>query len=210
MAKRWEEVLGECDDGTTPNMIAWGVPVAMVQDMGTKRLECLPYQEMDNLGQLTKATRAVYLQLIKELKVIMRDLHYEFYRPSFPKENLARLGLSLHDTTYTLHSDPTSQPDTEVLGTTNRYEHLVRALNRITGDTSKPPDASGVRYAWQVGGEKPTSGERLPKSKSQRKSSYVVVHTEEDKGKTAYYATCYTNDKNGEGKWSSVVEAVIA
>jgi hypothetical protein len=120
------------------------------------------------------------------------------------------LGVHIKDKTYTTHPAPASQPTTEALSTKNHFEHLVRATNRDTGDASKPPDAHGVCFAWQVGGEKPTKGEHLPKTKSQRGASHVVVHDEEDKGKTAYYATCYTNDKGDRGTWSPVVEAVIA
>jgi hypothetical protein len=86
----------------------------------------------------------------------------------------------------------------------------VRAINHATGNTSKPSDAIGVCFGWQVGGERPANGQDLPKTKSQRRSSHIVEHKEEDKGKTAYYATCYTNDKGDRGTWSPVVEAVIA
>jgi hypothetical protein len=37
-----------------------------------------------------------------------------------------------------------------------------------------------------VGGEKPAEGTDLPKTKFSRKTSLVIVHTEADKGKTAY------------------------
>jgi hypothetical protein len=37
----------------------------------------------------------------------------------------------------------------------------------------------------------------------------VIVHTEADKGETAFYATCYENGKGDQGKWSAVEEAVI-
>jgi hypothetical protein len=66
-----------------------------------------------------------------------------------------------------------------------------------------------VRYGWQVGGERPASGEGLPKSRFSRKTNLVIAHTEADKGKTAYYATCYENGKGDQGKWSPVEEAVI-
>ncbi|MDR2246651.1 MAG: hypothetical protein LBE17_14365, partial [Treponema sp.] len=109
----------------------------------------------------------------------------------------------------TPHGPPASKPDTAVETTRYHYEHLVRGLNVERGDHSKPEDAYGVRYAWQVGGEKPASGARLPNSRFSRKTSHVVQHTEEDKGKTAYYATCYENSKGEMGPWSPVEEAVI-
>jgi hypothetical protein len=118
-------------------------------------------------------------------------------------------GIRPADTTQTSHPKPESQPDTDVLPTLNHYEHRVNALNHALGDTSKPADAYGVRYAWQVGGEKPTSGEDLPKTVFSRRTHHIVTHTEADKGKTAYYATCYENGKGEAGSWSPIVEAVI-
>jgi hypothetical protein len=113
------------------------------------------------------------------------------------------------DKTPTHHLPPASQPDTAVENTINHFEHKVRALNHATGDTRKPEDAYGVRYAWQVGGEKPASGADLGKTKFSRKTTLTVTHTEADKGKTAYYSTCYENGKGDTGPWSPVEEAVI-
>ncbi|GHU99886.1 hypothetical protein FACS189483_09590 [Spirochaetia bacterium] len=99
--------------------------------------------------------------------------------------------------------------DTVVDNTPNHFEHRLRALNRGRNDASKPDDAYGVRYAWQVGGEKPATGADLPKSKFSRNTSHVVTLTEADKAKTAYYATCYENGKGDTGPWSPVVDTVI-
>jgi hypothetical protein len=96
-----------------------------------------------------------------------------------------------------------------VENTVNHYEHRLRALDHATRGAAKPADAYRVRYAWQVGGEKPAQGEDLPKSKFTRRTNRIITHTEADKGKTAYYATCYENDKGDQGPWSPVVEAVI-
>jgi hypothetical protein len=67
----------------------------------------------------------------------------------------------------------------------------------------------GVRYTWQVGGERPASGEDLPKSKFTLKPIYTVTHTEADKGKTVYYAVCYENSTGGAGSWPPIEEAII-
>jgi hypothetical protein len=120
------------------------------------------------------------------------------------------MGIRPTDTTHTSHPTPTSQPDTDVIPTMNHYEHLARAINHATGGTTKPADAYGVRYAWQVGGEKPASGADLGKSKFSRRTNFAVAHSETDNGKMAYYATCYENSKGDQGKWSPVIEAIIA
>ncbi|MDR2393479.1 MAG: hypothetical protein LBD93_04905 [Treponema sp.] len=120
-----------------------------------------------------------------------------------------QMGIRPADRTPTAHGVPTSQLDTVVENSGNHFEHRVRAVHHGTGSTSKPADEYGVRYAWQVGGEKPASGEDLPKSKFSRKTTLTVAHTETDKAKTAYYATCYENGKGDMGPWSPVEEAVI-
>jgi hypothetical protein len=141
----------------------------------------------------------------------MRDFASSSVRHNkkIPDSVKAALGVRLADTTPTPSPVPSSQPETVVENTVNHYEHRVRALNRGRNDTSKPADAHGVRYGWQVGGERPASGEDLPKSRFNRKTNQVISHTEADKGKTAYYATCYENSKGDQGKWSPVEEAVI-
>jgi hypothetical protein len=131
------------------------------------------------------------------------------YNKLMTDEDKLPLGIRPGDHTPTTHLPPTSQPDTVVDNTQNHFEHRVRALNRGRNDASKPADAYGVRYAWQVGGEKPATGADLPKSKFSRKTAHIVTHTEADKAKTAYYATCYENSKGDTGPWSPVEEAVI-
>jgi hypothetical protein len=141
----------------------------------------------------------------------MRDFANSSIRFNKNMNDAQKLVFGIHpkDTTPTVHPVPASQPETVVENTVNHFEHKIRALNRGRNDASKPEDAYGVRYVWQVGGERPASGENLPKSKFSRKTSVIVTHTEADKAKTAYYATCYENSKGEEGPWSPVEEAVI-
>jgi hypothetical protein len=96
-----------------------------------------------------------------------------------------------------------------VENTRNRFEHQIKALNRETNGTAKPADAYGVHYGWQIGGKKPVSAEELPKGKFSRKTSIIVTYTEADKGKPAYYASCYENSKGENGPWSPIEEAFI-
>jgi hypothetical protein len=131
------------------------------------------------------------------------------FNKKIPDEVKAALGVHFADNTFTVHPIPTSQPQTVVENTLNHFEHKLRALNRGRNDASKPADAYGVRYAWQVGGEKPASGKNLPKTKFSRKTTLTVTHTEADKGKTAYYASCYENGKGDIGQWSPVEEGII-
>ncbi|MDR0644755.1 MAG: hypothetical protein LBG05_07600 [Treponema sp.] len=147
----------------------------------------------------------------KEMVDAMRDFANTSirYNKNMADEDKSPLGIRSGDRTPTAHLPPTSQPDTVVDNTKNHFEHRVRALNRGRNDASKPADAYGVRYAWQVGGEKPAAGADLPKTKFARKTTLIVTHTEADKAKTAYYAACYENGKGDTGPWSSIEEAII-
>jgi hypothetical protein len=118
-------------------------------------------------------------------------------------------GLRPADNVMTSHAAPVSQPETVVENSPNHFEHKVKALNRESGDATKPADAYGIRYAWQVGGEKPPTGADLGKSRFSRKTTLTVTHTEAEKGKTIWYATCYENGKGERGPWSPVEEAFI-
>jgi hypothetical protein len=147
----------------------------------------------------------------EDAKDAMRDFANSSIRFNKKMSDAQKLvfGVRPADKTPTSHQPPVSQPDTVVENTPNHFEHRIRALNHTTGKTSKPADAYGVRYAWQVGGDRPASGKDLPKSQFSRKPAFIVSHTEAEKGKTAYYATCYENGKGDMGKWSPVVDAVI-
>jgi hypothetical protein len=119
-------------------------------------------------------------------------------------------GIHPRDAAQTHHGPPASQPDTVVENTANHFEHKLRAINHETGGASKPEDAYGVRYVWQVGGEKPASGADMRGlTKFSRKTTFVVSHSEADKTKTCYYVTCYENSRGEQGPWSPVEEAVI-
>jgi hypothetical protein len=140
----------------------------------------------------------------------MRDFANSSVRFNKKMDDPAKHYMGIHprDTTPTSHPAPASQPETAVENTPNHFEHKVFALNH-EGKAAKPADAYGVRFAWQVGGEKPASGADLPKTKFSRKPVLVITHTEAAKAQTAWYATCYENSKGETGPWSPVEEAVI-
>ncbi|MDR2553218.1 MAG: hypothetical protein LBD31_08645 [Treponema sp.] len=119
------------------------------------------------------------------------------------------MGIHVKDTIPTRKPVPTVTPNTEVAATTSHFEHRVRAINTEPGGGIKPEGVHGVRFAWQVGGVRPATGEDLPKSVFSQKTLHVVGHTEADKAQTAYYATCYENTRGERGPWSPVVDAVI-
>jgi hypothetical protein len=205
LAERWEAGLS---DAAKQAAFGWdSTECAEVVGKITVFLTARTAYETDN----STAKRIAKDEAKGEMVDAMRDFansSIRFNKKMLDEDKLV-YGIHPADTTPTYHGTPTSQPDTEVENTRNHFEHQVRAINHERGDHSKPADAYGVRYAWQVGGEKPASGADLPKSKFSRKTTHVIQHTEADKGKAAYYSTCYENSKGDTGPWSPIEEAII-
>lgn len=131
------------------------------------------------------------------------------YNSKMSDVDRATMGIRQKDTTPTVHPRPTVRPETVVENTKNRLEHLVKAINNENGKTSKPAGVHGVRFGWQVGGEKPTGGEDLPKTRFSQKPTFVITYVEADKGKAVWYATCYENSRGETGPWSLLADAYI-
>jgi hypothetical protein len=205
LCEKWKTVL---EDPAKATAYGW-VQTEVTEVLGkiTAFLTARGAYEADN----STAKRIAKDEAKEEAVDAMRDFANSSVRFNKNMDDAAKLDMGIHpkDTTQTAHGTPASQPDTVVENTVNHYEHRLRALNHTTGSTSKPADAYGVRYAWQVGGDRPASGDDLPKSKFSRKTTLIIAHTEADKAKTAYYATCYENGKGDMGKWSPIEEAVI-
>ncbi|MDR2910984.1 MAG: hypothetical protein LBV47_06435 [Bacteroidales bacterium] len=119
------------------------------------------------------------------------------------------LGIRPRDTTFTPHPRPTSRPNTIIRRTANYFEHKVSALNIENGKASKPAGVYGVRFVWQVGGERPVSGTAIFNGRFSRRPVITVAYDEIERGKTVYYASCYENAKGEAGPWSPVAEAYI-
>jgi len=82
-------------------------------------------------------------------------------------------------------------------------------VNPETGTPKKPSGVHGVHYTWQIGGEKPSDGDKLPHDKFTLRTHYIITYNEADKGKTVYFATCYENAKGDAGPWSEIAEEVV-
>jgi hypothetical protein len=187
----------------------WAIPGEKVAEMQTLQTDAETLHEKCQTADRTKTDVTSKDAKIALLKHKEEALVAQLQAADYMTDEFRRqLGITIRDRNPTPHPRPSEEPDTDVRGTKNHFEHLIRALNP-EGKMKKPAGVYGVAFAWQVGGEKPATGEDLPKSRFSRKPSLVVEHTEADKGKTAYYATAYENSKGEKGPWSPVEEAVI-
>jgi hypothetical protein len=205
LCQRWDAIFGESGK---PAQYGWDT--AECNKTQGKVVDFLSMRR-EYEGDKTAVKRMAKETAKNEAVAAMRDFANTSIRFNKKMTDADRLPLGIHpkDTVPTTHNPPSSQPDIVVENTRNRFEHKIKAINRETGKNGKPDDAYGVRYAWQVGGEKPASGSSLPKTKFSRKASLIVDHSEADKGKSVYYAACYENAKGSPGPWSPIEEGVV-
>jgi hypothetical protein len=159
----------------------------------------------------TSANRSVKNAAKKELISAMREFANSSvrYNPFVTEAVRLEMGLHTPDTVPTPQPRPISAPNVVATGTVTHFQHHVRALNPESGKAAKPAGVHGVRFAWQVGGERPAEGGAMNSGKFSRRPEIFVSHGEPNRGKMAYYAACYENAKGESGPWSPVVEAYI-
>jgi hypothetical protein len=189
----------------------WGVPAAVVSGLialyqaAKDTLEVILDKETRTPVAIM-AFRTAFKALVLEMRSIKR--HY-FQIPPLTPADFTALGFDQPDQIRTTIEAPTAVPQIVVENTLIHFQHKIRVFNPLNGRVSKPAGVHGMSYAWQIGGEKPASGEDLPRSRFNRKTTMVFTYTEREKGKSVYYAVCYENDSGDQGHWSQIEEAII-
>ena len=144
------------------------------------------------------------------LKKTVRQLVKEYleYNHLITDEDREHMRLPIHDTTHTRRPRPGSR--TALTGQpTNNRQHTLSALDQKTGKKTKPNDAYGVKYAWEIRETLPESPDDLRHSLFSRKTVHVFDYEEKDRGKKVFYAARYENAKGEGGPWSDIIDLLI-
>ena len=188
----------------------WGIPAQIASDFAAKVAAYQTIYEATIGGDSTKALVLERNERQKALKSEVRNIKNKYidYNDAVTDPDRERLGLPTRDKRPTSKPRPTSRPVLEILPTNNR-QHTGTAVNQATGKNTKPNDAYGVRYVWEIREVAPVNAEDLRHSVFRRKVSEVFNYNEEDRGKKVFYAACYENAKGESGPWSDIIEALI-
>ena len=192
------------------NAGAWGIPTQVSSDLSAETAIYATLYETAKGGNGTKALVLEKNEKQKSLKADVRNIKNKYidYNEAVTDPSRERLGLPLRDRKPTPQPVPTSRPLLEVAPTNNR-QHTVTAINQATGKKTKPADAYGVRYMWEIRDTPPINAEDLRHAIFRRKVSEVFNFNEEDRGKKIFYAACYENAKGEAGPYSDIVETVV-
>jgi hypothetical protein len=201
--KNFSAVLAE-------NASAWNIPADAASGLTA---EAGAYETIYEAAKGENGTRALVLEKNEKRDALKSDVRniknkYIDYNDAVTDPDRERLGLPIRDRKPTPKPRPVSRPTLEVLPTNNR-QHTAAAINQATGTKTKPADAYGVRYVWEIRETAPANAGELRHSVFRRKTTEVFDYNEEDRGKRVYYADCYENAKGEAGPWSDIVEAII-
>ena len=144
------------------------------------------------------------------LKKMVRQFVKEYleYSHLVTDEDRERMRLPIHDTKPTHRPRPESRMALDAKPTNSR-QHTLSALNQKTGTKTKPDDAYGVKYAWEIRETPPDNPDSLRHAVFSRKTTHVFDFEETDRGKRVYYAAQYENAKGEAGPWSEIVSLII-
>jgi hypothetical protein len=190
--------------------VTWGVDKETTDDLSK---DTTAYEAVYAEATGENGTRALVLEKNEKrdaLKSKIRDIKNKHidYNDAVSEPDRERLGLPLRDRKPTPKPRPKSRPVLEIVPTNNR-QHTGTAINQATGKKTKPADAYGVRYAWEIRDDFPTKAEDLRHSVFRRKVSEVFDYDENDRSKKVFYAACYENEKGEQGQWSDIIESII-
>jgi hypothetical protein len=177
-----------------PELKLFKSALAVVLDPATRTVNATRAKNDARKVVVTKARRFIQGRLI----------YNELVSPA----DLLSMGIKPHDTTHTPKPAPTHRPQIE-LNTTGNHQHTVNAINPVSKKKTKPDDAYGVKTAWGICETPPTNIHELSNSEFSRKTVRVLNYTQEDSGKTAYYAVRYENAKGEGGPWSDIIGGLI-
>ncbi|MDR2927331.1 MAG: hypothetical protein LBV41_03905 [Cytophagaceae bacterium] len=205
LCKKWVEELQ-----TESNIVTFKWDADMCKDVANKIVSYL------NAYTAYKENNSTLMRFAKDYakktaKAAIRQFSNTSVRFNINMDATNRLvmGIRPRESRHTPRPRPSSRPHIIITNTANRFEHRIKVINRENSTASFPDDAYGVQYAWQVGGNKPETGEELVKGKFTRRTTLIATYSEADKGKPVWYAARYENSRGEAGPWSLLAEAYV-
>jgi hypothetical protein len=161
------------------NATAWNIPATAAQDLTAK---VAAYETTYEAAKGENGTKALILEKNEKrdaLKAEVRNIKNKYidYNDAVTDPDRERLGLPIRDRMPTPKPKPTSRPLLEVVPTNNR-QHTATAINQATGKKTKPEDAHGVRYVWEIRDAAPSNAEDLRHSVFRVKTTEVFDYEE--------------------------------
>jgi hypothetical protein len=117
------------------------------------------------------------------------------------------MGLPIHKTTRTPAPVEKNPPYIEIV--TDTLRELILKYGTSKHSKAKPEGQHGVETVWVISQEKPSGIEKLIHSVFDTRTPLVLKFTEEERGKTVWFAMRWENTRGEKGPFSPIYYAII-
>ncbi len=133
--------------------------------------------------------------------------------PAVSDEERKALGITVRDTTPTVHSAAVAAATRPVgmVSTAQRLRHEIRFFDEATPTSrAKPAGVMGCEIWVKVGTTPPADSSECTFLALDTASPYTAEYPGADAGKTAYYMLRWVTTRGDKGPWSETLAATIA
>ncbi|MDR1561791.1 MAG: hypothetical protein LBS54_01720, partial [Dysgonamonadaceae bacterium] len=132
---------------------------------------------------------------------------YIINNPDVTDKQLADMGLPIYKTTRTPSKVETRSPYMKVILTEPRV--LTVEFYESEDKKAKPEGQRGVKFVYILSDERPTDISQLINSESDTRTPVNLSFTEEERGKTLWFAARWENTRVKYGPWSEIFSAIV-
>jgi hypothetical protein len=194
---------GAVSPGRGARAIGCGADALKTQAEDSARL----LAKVDNPEQATTVVRRQCTTAFTLLKQTMRELHSFFYLPTFPQNELSRLGLEPHSKARVEQTEPKIHAGSEIKPLTYGQVRMTCWVEE-SGEQRIPRDINGLMLFTRISDEPITETSALHESQRHTTHRFILNYPQELRGKTVYYSLRW--EKTGAlGPWSLIQSFVI-
>lgn len=201
MAKNWVEIL--------KSKPAWGIPGEAVTELAALTTAADEAFEQVNSRLRGPFARTKNKEAFAALALKMRAMKDRYFKiPPLAAPDFISLGLRPRDTIRTSHIEVTDLVEFVIV---LRYIREINIDFWIKGAShkAKPANHDGAVIIWDVLEKPPVRHDELNRHILATRTPCSLHFAESERGKTAYIAACWQNNRGNTGQWSEIQSAII-
>ena len=191
------------------NAVAWGIPTDEILDLQAATTSFATLQAQADSPAKTSIIVAEKNAARKTLAAKIRGMvDFRLKNPVITDAQRVALGLNIRDTTHTKIPVPSSRPTLNI--SVDDFRRLKIAFHdKGSASKAKPYGINGAVIAYAVLNTPPASIADLNRSVLATRTPHIIEFAETERGKTAYIAICWQNEKGEKGPWSEIENVIV-
>jgi hypothetical protein len=180
---------------TTELKTKWEAAYSIVTDPATKTSSAV---------QVKNATRKEYES---QLRMFIKS--YITYNPKVSDKDKMDMGLPVHKTTRTSVPVPTTVPNVTVIDRNTIRCITISFRDSVSESRAKPAGVQGAVVKWIVSDTPPTGIDVFTNSLLDTRSPITLEFTDQQRGKTVYFALAWQNTKGEMGHFGEIQSSIV-